>query len=136
MPRIGLNAAFFPHGLPDSLRDRAMGLSVHDQRIDAAADVVDRCVAHDLGAAGLRIDFDLGDRASVGKYRIVHFIVGNDGDAILEIGRQIVARRLLGELEEIEAAIGFGRTEPAVVECDLFGRGAEGNCGDLLAPRN
>ena len=66
-----------------------MGLAVHDQRIDAAADVVDRGVARELDDAGVGIDLDLADRAAVRKHRIVHLVVGGDGEAVLELVRQL-----------------------------------------------
>ena len=39
---IGIEIDLLPHRLADALRDGAVGLAVHDQRIDAAADIVDR----------------------------------------------------------------------------------------------
>ena len=53
-----------PQRLADALHDAAMGLAVQDQRIDRAADVVDRSVARDLDHAGVGIDLDLADRAA------------------------------------------------------------------------
>ncbi len=47
--------------LADALRDRAVGLAMHDQGIDAAADVVDRGVARDRHRAGVGIDLDFAD---------------------------------------------------------------------------
>ena len=72
-----------------------MGLAVHDQRIDAAADVVDRGIAGDRDLAGVGIDLDLADGAAVGEHRLVHLVVGDDRDAVLEIVGQLVPRRLL-----------------------------------------
>ena len=43
-----------------------MGLAVQDQRVDGAADVIGRAIAHDLDGAGLGIDLDLTDRTAVG----------------------------------------------------------------------
>src|SRR5262249_60190383 len=42
---VALHVALLPQGLTDALRDRAMGLAVNDQRIDAAPDVVPRRIA-------------------------------------------------------------------------------------------
>ena len=56
-----------PQRLADALDDAAVGLAVQDQRIDGAADVVDRGVAHDLDVAGVGIDLDLADRAAERK---------------------------------------------------------------------
>ena len=49
------------------LRDAPVGLTVEDERVDRAADVVHRRVAHDRDIAGLGIDLDLADRAAEGK---------------------------------------------------------------------
>ena len=47
-PEDGINVALLPQRLSHALRDAAMRLAVDDQRIDAAADVVDRGVAREL----------------------------------------------------------------------------------------
>ena len=47
----------------------AMRLAVQDQRIDRAADIVDRGVARELDHAGLGIDLDLADMRAGGKAR-------------------------------------------------------------------
>ena len=47
----------------DALRDTAMGLAMYDERVDAAADVINRGVARDLHLAGLRVDPQERDRA-------------------------------------------------------------------------
>ena len=54
-----------PQRLADALRDAAVDLAVHDQRVDRAAEIVDRAVAHDLDYAGLGIDLDLADVAAI-----------------------------------------------------------------------
>ena len=113
--------------------DRAVGLAVDDQRIDAAPDVVDRGVARDLDRAGVGIDLDLADRAAVRKHRLVHLVVGHHRDAVLEVVGQRVARSLGGKFEEIEAAVGVARREAPVVELDLVRRLAEDDRGDALA---
>ena len=41
LPGIRLDIELLPQGLTDALRDGAMGLAIHDQRIDAAPDIVD-----------------------------------------------------------------------------------------------
>ena len=56
-----IDRAVLPERLPHALGDAAMGLPVHDQRIDAAADVIDRRVALDVHASGLRIDLDFAE---------------------------------------------------------------------------
>ena len=76
-----LDVALLPHRLAHALRDAAMGLAMDDQRVDAAADVVDRGVAGDRDMAGLGIDLDLADRAAVREHRLVHLVVGGGGEA-------------------------------------------------------
>ena len=117
-----LGVALLPHRLAHALRDAAMGLAVHDQRIDAAADVVDRGVARDRDVAGVGIDLDLADRAAVRKHRLVHLVVGGGGEAVLAA---CSCARLLGQLEEIEGAVAGRRREAAVVELDAVGRRVE-----------
>ena len=81
-----------PQRLADALRDGAVGLAVDDQRVDAAADVVDAGVAREREAAGFRIDLDFAHRAAVGEHRIVHLVVGDDGEALGEIvGQGVLA---------------------------------------------
>ena len=58
-----------PQRLADALGDAAMGLAMQDQRIDGAADIVDRGVAHDLDVPGVGVDLDLADRAAERKRR-------------------------------------------------------------------
>src|SRR6516162_2575699 len=97
--------AALPHRLADALRDPAMGLAVHDQRIDATSDVVNARVARELDVSGLGIDLDFADRATIRKYRVVHLVVGRGVDAARE-PRQGALRRFARELEEIERAVG------------------------------
>src|SRR5215831_9944127 len=119
---VALHVALLPQGLPDALRDRAVGLAMNDQRIDAAADIVDRRIAGEHHRAGGGVDLDLADGASIGKHRIVHLVVGDHRDAVLELARKRVSRRLLGKLEKVEGAVGLARAESAVVEFDLVRR--------------
>ena len=78
---------------PDALRDAAMGLAVHDQRIDAAADIVDGGVALDVERAGFGIDLDLAQAGAVWIDRRVHFIVAPHAQAALQCRRQAVLVR-------------------------------------------
>ena len=64
-----------------------MGLAMNDERIDAPPDIVDRGIAAERQPAGIGIYFDLADCAAIGKYRFVHFVVGNDGKAAGEFVR-------------------------------------------------
>ena len=87
-----------PERLPHALGDAAMGLPMNDQRIDAAADVVDRRVALDIDGAGFGIDLDLADAGAVRKYRRVHLIVAANPEPTGEFVRQVVPLGLLCEL--------------------------------------
>ena len=107
LPGIRIEIDLLPHRLPYPLRDSAVGLAVHDQRIDAAADIVDAGVAGDLDPAGVGVDLDLADRRAVGKHRLVHLVVGDHRNAVLERLRQLVTRRLAREFEKIESEIGI-----------------------------
>ena len=91
---VALDVALLPHGLTDALRDRAVGLPVHDQWIDTAADVVDRGVAGDAYRAGLGIDLDLAYGAAIRENRIVHLVVRHHADAVRDIRREIVGQIL------------------------------------------
>src|SRR6266436_6494542 len=110
--------AFLPHRLADPLGDAAMALSMHDQRVDAAPDIVDDGIAGGLDPARLRINLYLADRTAIGEDRVVHLIVGDDCEPAL----QTVESRLLRQLEKIEAAIGARRCETAILEGDLVRR--------------
>jgi hypothetical protein len=72
---------------------------MHNQRVDAPPDIVDDGVARDVDPAGLGIDLDLAHSTTIGKDRIVHFIVGDDRKLAL----QTEARRLLRQLEKVGA---------------------------------
>ena len=108
-----------------------MRLAVHDERIDAAADVVHRRIARDLGGAGIGIDLDFADGAAVGKNRIVHLVIGCDRESILQFRRQ-------GEMRVQREMGGMGVTAFVRVNAD---RGSlwmlldSGNMGPtLLSP--
>ena len=58
--------AVFQQGLADPLGDAAMALSVHDQRVDAASDIVDDNVADDLERAPASCGVDLRSAGDLG----------------------------------------------------------------------
>src|SRR5471032_951823 len=82
--------ALLPERLADSLHDRAMRLAMDDERIDATADIVDRGIAAERQPAGVGVDLDLADGAAIGKYRLVHFVIGNNGKSTSEFDRQLL----------------------------------------------
>src|SRR5207244_10225045 len=64
---------------------------------------------------------------------ILHLVVGDHRDAVLELVRKLVSRRLLGELEKVEGSVGLARAESAVVEFDLIRRRSQDHGRDLSA---
>ena len=63
----------------------------------------------------------------------MHLVVGDHRDAVLELVRKLVSRRLLGELEKVEGAVGLARAESAVAEFDLIRRRSQNHGRDLPA---
>ena len=87
-------------GLPDALHDPAVHLSLEQQRIDGAAEVVDDRVALERDQAGAGIDLDLDDVTPVGKGLRRRYAMMGGVEARLHAGRQFgrIERRL-GDLE-------------------------------------
>ena len=130
----GVEAELLPHRLADALRDAAVRLPVHDERIDAAADIVDRGVAGDGDRARVRIDLDLANGAAVRENRLVHLVVGLDREPVLELVGQVVLGGLPRQLEDIEGVVGARHAEAAVLEFDLVRRRSGDDGRDRLAP--
>ncbi len=110
-----IDDALLPHRLADALRNAAVSLAVHDERIDAAADVVDRCIPRDRHMARVGVDLYLADRAAVRKYRIVHLVVGGGAKPVLELEIGMLGG-LSRQFEEVEVAVAGRRRESAVLE--------------------
>ena len=72
--------AVLEQGLAHTLGDAAMGLAVHDHRVDGTPDIVDRSVADDLDGTRLGIDFDLADLRAIGKARDREGLVGHGSE--------------------------------------------------------
>ena len=68
-----------------------------------------------MGASCLGIDLDLADGASGREDRPVHLVVLRDKEPVLDVVGQDMSCGFLGELEEVEAAIGAGCREAAPV---------------------
>jgi len=60
---------FFNHGLSNRLRDRAMDLAVHDQRIDNFSGIDNTDKAFNGELTGFRVDFDFAGMAPIWKTR-------------------------------------------------------------------
>ena len=123
--------------MADALRGTPMGLAVHDHRIDGAADIVDRCVAHNHKRPGLRIDFDLADMGTVGKAELPDRFIARRGERPAEIGgHRFAVRRRGSNVENSDRAIGAFDGEAASVEGNIVFAGFEHMCGDFLALRD
>ena len=80
--------------------------------------------------AGVGVDLDLAGGAAVGKHRIVHLVVGDDGQPVGEIAGQAHVRGLAGEFEHVETAVGLARDEAPVLEGDMVERHLQHRGGD------
>ena len=105
-----------------------MGLPVHDQGVDGAADVVHRGVAHDLHHAGLRIHLHLAHRAAVREGRCAHRLVARPLERPAQVLGRVGVRGGGRDLEEADGAIGAAHPELPARELEIGHRG-------LQAPR-
>jgi hypothetical protein len=109
-------------------------LTLHDQRVNDAAEIVGVGEVDKLDRAGLAIDFDLGD---IGAGRISE-VDGIIESSLVEAGFQridgIVVRDIGGEghLSERHGAIRTSDREFAVGKFDIGLSGLEQMSGDLL----
>ena len=55
----------FQQDLPDSLRYAAMNLTMHDERIDNGANIVNGAIGNDIYLSGLRINLDFADVTAI-----------------------------------------------------------------------
>ncbi len=96
-----------------------MRLPVQDQRIDRAADVVERGIADQCDRAGVGIDLDLADMGAEGKAAAGEGDVRHRGQRSAQLVGQIVAGdRRIRHLEQIERTVVCG--EAAVIERDVL----------------
>ena len=102
---------------------------MHDHRVDAAPDIVNHSIAGDLDPASLGIHLGLANRTAIRKDRVVHFIVGDDGKSAIHTK----ARRLLRQLEKVEAAVAARRRETPIGKCYLVCGRFENTGGNVLA---
>jgi|SRR6516225_4405415 len=98
--------------LADALYDPAMDLALEQERVDGAAEIVDDRVALDCDAAGIGIDFDLGDVAAIGEGLSWRYAMMRRVEPRLHPCRQFrgIARRLRYR-ENVEAEIGAGHAK-------------------------
>ena len=81
--------------------DAAVDLALDDQRIDAAACILDRDIARNRDAAGLDVDFDLDDVTGVAIGELVDAKARAGFEAGLDALRKAVTRRALEHAREI-----------------------------------
>ena len=67
LPTLGLVVAVLEHCLADTLGNSTMRLTMQDQRIDGAPDIVHRSIADDLYFARFGIDLGFADLRAVGE---------------------------------------------------------------------
>ena len=120
--------------LADALDDAAMDLAVDDHRIDRAADVIDGGIADQFDDAGLGVDFDLADMAAIGEGGEIDGLVAFGGERPAQfVGKIVAPRRLGGDFEDPERAVGALDREAAVDEFDIGRVGLQDMARDLQA---
>src|SRR4029077_2322214 len=96
----------FAERLAETVRDAAMDLTVHDQRIDRAPDIVDGGVAGDFDDPGLRIDLDFANVTAIREARETDGLVAFSRERPTQLVGQVVAPQRLGcGLEDAERAV-------------------------------
>src|SRR5262249_2329595 len=101
--------------LANALDDPAVDLALEQERVDGAAEIVDDSVALDCDDAGIGVDLDLDDVASVREGLSWRHAVMRRIEPWLHARRQLrgIARRLRHR-ENIEAEIGAGHAESPI----------------------
>src|SRR5439155_3118547 len=126
LPRFAVVDDLLHQSLAQPLRDAAMDLALEADRVHHRADVVDDDVADDLQRAGIGVDLNLTDMAAIG----IGVVVGGEGaglvEAAFEAWRQAAGlERGLGDVGDVDAAVGAGDREIAVGEFYVGGGGFE-----------
>src|SRR5215831_4292420 len=119
--------------LSDALHDAAMDLSLEQQRVDDAAEIVDDRIAFDTHRTRLRIDLDLDDMTTVRKgLRGGHPMVRGI-EPRRHCRRQLAGlSRRLRHLEDVQTKIGARHAKCTIIETDIVHRHFENMSGDLL----
>src|SRR6185436_15771536 len=98
----GVVAAFLAKCLADALGNATMRLPVQDQRIDRAADVVERGVADERDGAGVGIDLDFADVSTERKAAAGEGDVRYRAQRPAQVVRQVIAGdRCVRHLEQV-----------------------------------
>jgi hypothetical protein len=120
LPALRCVIAVLDHRLANALGNSAVRLTVQDQWIDGAPDVVNRCVADDFNLARFGINFDFADLRSVREAGDRKRLVRDAGERSLQTLWQVLARNGgRGDLEDADLAIGAGDTVSAALELDV-----------------
>src|SRR5215467_826151 len=110
-----------------------MRLTVDNERIDAASDIVNRRIAGETQTAALRVDFNFANGAAIRKHGIMHLVVGDNRKSRREILRHFMACHFLREFKKVEAAIAFPCRKTSVAEVDAVRRRVQDYRGGALA---
>src|SRR6185437_627449 len=105
-----------------ALRDAALNLAVHQQRVDDRADVVDDAVAYDLHLAGFAVDLQFADMDAVrvvGDWRAVHR--GGRQARLHALGEVFGIERGGRQLLDRQRAVGLAGGKDALLEAQLVG---------------
>src|SRR5271165_1099486 len=109
LPTLGLVVAVLEQRLTNTLGNPTMRLTMQDQWIDGAPDIVDRSVSHDFKRACIGIDLDFADLRAVGEAGNWERLIGDGGEWPLQILWQVLARDGgRGNLEDAGLAICTG----------------------------
>ena len=131
LPSLGLVVALLEQPLADTLGNPAMRLTVQDQRIDGAPDIVHGSVPDDLHLTCIRIYFDFAYLRAIGEACNRERLVGNAGEPSLHGLWQVLARDGSGvDLEDGDLSIGAGDPVSATLELDVDFASLEQEAGD------
>ena len=120
--------------LADALHNPAMDLPFEQQRVDGAAEIIDHSVTLNADRAGIGIDFQLDDVASVGKGLRGRNALMRGIEPGLHAGRQLGGiARFLRHLEKVEVQVGAGDPEYAVRKAHVRRRDFQKLRGELRA---
>jgi hypothetical protein len=120
LPALRLIIAVLEQRLANSLGNSAVRLTVQDQRVNRAPDIVHCSVVDDFDLAGFGIYFDLADLRAAGEARDRERLVGNAGERSLQLRWQVLAAGGgLGDIEDADLTIGAGDTVSAALELDV-----------------
>ena len=119
--------------LADALRHAAVDLAVQQHRVEHRADIVDHGVARDLHRAGLAIDLDFADMASVRIVLHVGAIDRGRGQTAFHVLRQFCrVRRGPRDLPHGQCPVGLRAGENSLREVDVGDIDAEQMGGKRL----